>query len=45
MTKKKDRCPDYTEACHQKLGVVACRDGQHKNYKCPVIQKDVEYNE
>lgn len=35
----KPKCPDYSEECHQKLGVIVCRDRDHKGYSCPVISK------
>ena len=38
MTKPK--CSEYKPECHQKLGVVYCRDVEHKgSVECPVIDK------
>ena len=43
---EKLRCPDYKKECHQKLGVVYCRDVTHKgNVECPVISKEEDVKE
>lgn len=37
--KLRPRCPDYTDACIQKLGVIVCAQVTHKNQvKCPIIR-------
>jgi hypothetical protein len=46
MRNEKPRCPDYTQDCHNKLGVVYCRDGSHNGkVRCPVIVAEVDEEE
>jgi hypothetical protein len=39
----KPKCPDYSEECHRKVGVVFCRDKEHDGkVRCPVVRKEEE---
>jgi len=39
----KPKCPDYSKECHQKFGIIHCRDIIHENQvRCPVIDSEVE---